>query len=52
MWGGEDGLKKQIERDSVKNNYCFDNEIPLIRIPYDESVSDTLLDHGIIHTLP
>ena len=27
--------KKQHEHDLIKNKYCFDNNIPLIRIPYD-----------------
>ena len=28
-------FKKQYLHDSIKNNYCFKNNIPLIRIPYD-----------------
>lgn len=28
-------FKKQHEYDLIKNKYCFDNNIPLIRIPYD-----------------
>lgn len=30
----EDNLKIQQERDSYKNQWCKDNNIPLIRIPY------------------
>lgn len=35
MWGGEEGLQKRKEHDAFKNNYCYINNIPLIRIPYD-----------------
>lgn len=34
--GGECGLKKQQERDKMKDEYCKTNNIPLIRIPYWE----------------
>lgn len=33
-WGGEKEYKKTIERDQNKNQYCIDNNISLIRIPY------------------
>lgn len=31
----EGGFEKTCENDEKKNKYCFDNNIPLIRIPYD-----------------
>lgn len=34
-WGGEEQLNVTHEHDLIKNKYCFDNNIPLIRIPYD-----------------
>jgi len=34
LFGGEKSLKSQIERDNIKNNYCYENKIKLIRIPY------------------
>lgn len=47
-WGGEKGLSETQYRDSIKNNYCLANNIPLIRIPYTHldnlSVDDILLD--------
>ena len=47
-WGGEKGLSETQYRDSIKNNYCLANNIPLIRIPYvhldNLSVDDILLD--------
>lgn len=34
-WNTYEHLQKTRERDLIKNKYCFDNNIPLIRIPYD-----------------
>lgn len=34
-FGGEEGLNIRRAHDFIKNKYCFDNNIPLIRIPYD-----------------
>ena len=36
FWGGEKGLRAQQRRDAIKDKYCADNGIPLIRIPYWE----------------
>ena len=33
-WNTEENLQKTQLRDSVKNQWCKDNNIPLIRIPY------------------
>ena len=33
-FGGEEQFKIQQERDAYKNQWCKDNNIPLIRIPY------------------
>ncbi|MDG0032905.1 hypothetical protein MMB68_25480 [Priestia sp. Y58] len=35
-FGGEEGFKLVQERDNVKNKYCLQNNIPLLRIPYWE----------------
>jgi len=35
-FGGEEGFKSLQERDLIKTNYCKDNNIQLIRIPYWE----------------
>lgn len=35
-FGGEDKYKKVQKNDSIKNNYCKENGIKLIRIPYTE----------------
>ena len=34
-WGGAEELRKTIEHDTYKNQYCKDNNISLIRIPYN-----------------
>lgn len=33
-WHTDERLKEQQERDMIKNQWCKDNKIPLIRIPY------------------
>lgn len=35
-FGGEEGFEKTKIRDNIKNEYCRDNNIKLIRIPYWE----------------
>lgn len=34
LLGGEEALEDLVARDNLKNNYCIENNIPLIRIPY------------------
>ena len=34
FFGGEKQFNKQQQRDKVKNQYCLNNNINLIRIPY------------------
>lgn len=33
-WGGQPRLDKQLERDAIKDQKCFENRIKLLRIPY------------------
>ena len=33
-WNNEKSLIQNQQRDKIKNQYCFDNNLPLIRIPY------------------
>ena len=35
FFGGEESYQKRRNNDLIKNNYCFNNNIPIIRIPYD-----------------
>ena len=37
IWGGQEKLKKQQENDEIKNNYCKNKNIKLVRIPYTKS---------------
>ncbi|TDX48334.1 DUF2726 domain-containing protein [Orenia marismortui] len=34
FFGGKEGFKGVKKRDKIKNKYCKDNNIPLLRIPY------------------
>ena len=36
FFGGEDGFKETKRRDKIKNEYCMEKKIPLLRIPYTE----------------
>lgn len=36
IFGGEEGFEKTKIRDKIKNDFCKDNEILLVRIPYWE----------------
>lgn len=36
FFGGEEKFKIQQERDNNKNEYCKNNNIPLLRIPYSD----------------
>lgn len=33
-WGGEEGFRDRIKKDSMKRNYCLRNNIKLIEVPY------------------
>ncbi|WP_414842350.1 DUF2726 domain-containing protein [Enterococcus saccharolyticus] len=41
-WGGEETLKQTQLRDSIKNEYCKENDIPLLRIKYNEDIKERL----------
>lgn len=36
QFGGEKGYKSCVESDNIKNKYCIDNDIPLLRISHKE----------------
>ncbi|MEM4994989.1 hypothetical protein WKH56_20705 [Priestia sp. SB1] len=42
--GGKEKLKRTQHNDRIKNKFCIDNEIPLMRIPYweRENIKDIL----------
>ena len=41
-WGGEKEFKNIQIRDKIKNKYCKDNNIKLVRIKYNENILDKL----------
>ena len=47
-WHNKENLNKQQERDTIKTQWCKDNNIPLIRIPYTKlkelQLEDLLLE--------
>lgn len=49
QYGGEIAFYKTIHNDNVKNNYCLDNNIKLIRIPYwDYQNIDNILSFELL----
>lgn len=54
LFGGEEGLLYRKHNDAIKTQYCADNGIPLIRIPYwefdniDEILAKELRKLGVI----
>ena len=42
LFGGEDGFKLRKKHDDIKTQYCKDNDIHLLRIPYYASVNEEL----------
>lgn len=51
FFGGEEGLKKNKVRDEIKNKYCINNQIPLLRIPYWEQKDIEMLLWTFIYSI-
>lgn len=47
FFGGEDRLRYVQCHDQIKSNYCKNNNIPLLRIKYDENIEEKL--NSFIH---
>lgn len=47
-FGGEDGFNLQQKRDKIKENYCYNNNINLIIIKYNEDIN-ILLEEKLIN---
>ena len=43
-FGGEEGFRKTQERDEIKTQYCKNNNIPLLRIRYDQDIVGVLYE--------
>ena len=42
LWGGEEGFIDTKNKDNIKNTYCKNNKIKLLRIKYSENVENKL----------
>lgn len=49
VWGGVEAYKQIKLRDSIKNNYCKNNGIKLIRIRYDQEVEEVLRKELVVN---
>ena len=49
FWGGYKGFIKQQYNDEIKNQYCINKNISLLRLPY--SLSDSEIEEIIIHKI-
>lgn len=41
-FGGDEGFNNLLKRDEIKNEYCKENNIPILRIPYYADVTKEL----------
>jgi len=47
LWGKEEGLRYIQKNDTIKNKYCIDNKIELIRIKYTDNIENIIYNIGI-----
>lgn len=52
FWGGEENFKYIKHHDDIKDNYCINNKIPLIRIPYWEFKNIEIIMSSILLNKP
>lgn len=52
FFGGEIGFERTKQNDSIKNQYCKDNNIPFYRIPYWKLKDIELILNKLIHNDP
>ena len=43
-WGGDKGFKDQLINDKLKNDFCKDNDVNLLRISYKDDLKRKLED--------
>lgn len=41
-FGGEKGFQRTVKHDNMKNEYCKNNRISLLRIPYNKNIEEEL----------
>lgn len=45
-WDGQKGYEERKEKDQIKNKWCYENNIPLLRIRYDQKpILNELIDN-------
>lgn len=42
VFGGSEAFEETVKRDKIKSNYCLQNGITLLRIPYFEDIEEAL----------
>ena len=42
LFGGVEGYKRRKRNDEIKNQYCYDNRIEILRVKYDNSDTDAI----------
>jgi len=47
-WGGMKYLKDQQIKDKIKNIYCIENNINLLRIKYNDNIENKLKEYNIV----
>ena len=47
IFGGEEGFKVQLIKDKIKDDYCKNNNINILRIPYYENTTEILDNYFI-----
>ena len=53
LYGGENNLEKIKKRHKIKDDYCIDNDIPLLRISYKENdFIDEIINNFISKLIP
>ena len=53
LFGGQLGFEYRKLCDSIKTQYCLDNNIPLLRIPYTQfnNIEQILIENNVIKTI-
>lgn len=42
LFGGKEAFKRRVIHDKIKNDYCKNNDIPLLRISYKQNIEEEL----------
>ena len=50
FFGGTNSFNTQLDRDKIKKEYCYNNDIPLIIIKYNENINEILNEKLLLPT--